>query len=458
MKYAEIVPLYKSKSKLEASNYRPISLLITISKILEKIIYRRTYEFLDNTNQIYRNQYGFRAKHSCEHAIGELISNIVKNQQKDKFTASLFLDLSKAFDTLDHKLLLSKLEIYGIRGTALHWFETYLSERKLRVKCQANKCGTYTYSNWHTMTHGAPQGSCLGPLLFLIFCNDLQLNLIYLSCIQFADDMTLYYSHRDLRVLRCCIENGLSLLMDWFKANSLTLNVQKTNLMLFSSRNRKHHKFEIKIDNIVVKPVHDTKFLGVIIDNELKWTANVKSILMKMKKNFMLMCRGKNLLPPHNLKLIYYGHIYSHMSYCISIWGSMANNELLSKIRTEQNKCIKLLSRTDPLNTTYKKYRILKLDDVIDLELKKFGYKLYHNLLPSNLLHELKTDSDGCTLAKQHCYHTRNEKVLNLPRFNKKTYQNSFLVQSIKKFSELPTDLKNSINIKQFTRQVKKNY
>ena len=172
----------------------------------------------------------------------------------------------------------------------------------------------------------------------------------------------------------------------------------------------------------------------------------------------MIMCRGKNLLPPHNLKLIYYGHIYSHMSYCISIWGSMANIELLSKIRTEQNKCIKLLSRTDPLNTTYKKYRILKLDDVIDLELKKFGYKLYHNLLPINLLHELRTDSDGHTLVKQHCYNTRNKKLLNLPKFNKKTYQNSFLVQSIKKFSELPTELKKSINIEQFTRKVKKSY
>ena len=117
-----------------------------------------------------------------------------------------------------------------------------------------------------------------------------------------------------------------------------------------------------------------------------------------------------------------------------------------------------MLSRTDPLNTTYKKYRILKLDDVIDLELKKFGDKLYHNLLPSNLLHELKTDSDGRTLAKQHCYNTRNKKILKLPRFNKKTYQNSFLVQSIKKFSKLPTELKNSINIEQFTRKVKKSY
>ena len=196
MKYAEVVPLYKSKSKLEPSNYRPISLLITISKILEKKMYSRTYKFLDENNQIYRSQYGFRAKHSCEHAIGELVSNIVKNQQKEKYTASLFLDLSKAFDTLDHKLLLHKLETYGIRGVALQWFESYLSNRKLRVKCEVDDCGNYAYSNWHILMHGAPQGSCLGPLLFLIFCNDLRLNLTYMSCIQFADDTTLYYSHK----------------------------------------------------------------------------------------------------------------------------------------------------------------------------------------------------------------------------------------------------------------------
>ena len=122
-----------------------------ISKILEKIIYRRTYEFLDNNNQIYQSQYSFRAKHSCEHAVGELVSNIVKNQQKEKFTASFFLDLSKAFNTLDHKLLLDKLEIYGIRGIALQWFESYLSDRKLQVKCLVYDCGTYVYSNWHTL-------------------------------------------------------------------------------------------------------------------------------------------------------------------------------------------------------------------------------------------------------------------------------------------------------------------
>ena len=140
-------------------------------------MYSRTYNFLDDNNQMCRSQYGFRAKHSCEHAIGELVSSIVKNQQKEKYTASLFLDLSKAFDTLNHKLLLDKLEMYGIHGVALQWFKSYLSERKLRVKCPTDDCGTYAYSNWHKLSHGTPQGSCLGPLLFLIFCNDLRLNL-----------------------------------------------------------------------------------------------------------------------------------------------------------------------------------------------------------------------------------------------------------------------------------------
>ena len=120
------------------------------------------------------------------------------------------------------------------------------------------------------------------------------------------------------------------------------------------------------------------------------------------------MCRGKNLLPSHNLKLLYYGHIYSHMSYCVTIWGNITNEYLLAKIRVEQNKCIKLLNKTSPLNNLYKNYQILKLDEVIDLELKKFGYKVYRNLLPKNLLHEVRTDLKGSSLLKNHSYNTRN--------------------------------------------------
>ena len=136
----------------------------------------------------------------------------------------------------------------------------------------------------------------------------------------------------------------------------------------------------------------------------------------------------------------------------------MAKEDMLSKIRVEQNKCVKLLNRTSPLNDIYKNYQILKLDEVIDLELKKFGYKVYRNLLPSNLLHEFKTDSKGYSLVKNHSYNTRSKKDLNLPRFSRRIYHNSFLVQRLKKFTNLPLELKDSLNINQFTHRVKKTY
>ena len=126
------------------------------------------------------------------------------------------------------------------------------------------------------------------------------------------------------------------------------------------------------------------------------------------------------------------------MSYCVAIWGSMTNECLLAKIRVEQNKCVKLLNRTSPLNNLYKNYRILKLDEVIDLELKKFGYKVYKNLLPKTLLHEVRTDSKGSSLSKNHSYNTRNKNDLNLPMSSRKIYYNSFLVQSLKNSQPCP--------------------
>ena len=214
MKHGEVVPLYKNGSKKLLVNYRPITLLLTISKILEKLVYKRVYSFLNDNNQIYNSQYGFCSNHSCENAITELVSTIVKNLEDQKYTAALFLDLSKAFDTLEHELLLRKLEKYVIRGTCLNWFESYLNGRKMQAKCNMN--GTNIYSEEHVVEVGTPQGSCLGPLLFLVFCNDLRLHLELTSCILFADDTTLFHGHKDLKFLKWCILHDIELLMDWF--------------------------------------------------------------------------------------------------------------------------------------------------------------------------------------------------------------------------------------------------
>ena len=174
MKIADVIPLHKSKSKDETSNHRPISHLVTFLKVLDNVIYMHTYKFLESNGQIFKSQYGFRSKHSCELTVSELLSEIIKNNENGLHTIGVYLDLSKAFDTIDHKLLLMKLERYGIRGVTLQWFESYLANHQMRAKCITHD--GVSYSKLYEMEYGTPQGSCLGPLLFLIFTNDLHLH------------------------------------------------------------------------------------------------------------------------------------------------------------------------------------------------------------------------------------------------------------------------------------------
>ena len=159
-------------------------------------MYTQVYDFLSNTNQIYESQYGFRAKHSCEHAIGELVSEITKSMELGKQTVNAFLDLSKAFDTLEHSVIFKKFEKYGLRGPCLEWFKSYLYGRTLRVRC--NTGNGVGLSKEYDIAYGAPQGSCLGPLIFLVFCNNLHLHLMHLEVLQFTDDTTLYLSHKHI--------------------------------------------------------------------------------------------------------------------------------------------------------------------------------------------------------------------------------------------------------------------
>ena len=213
MKKADIVPLHKNKDKQDCSNYRPISLLITISKLLEKVMYSRVYRFLENTDQIYPSQYGFRTSHSCKNAISKLISTVIKGKEQGLYTVSLFLDLSKAFDSIEHSMMLKKLETYGIRGNALDWFRSYPSNRQIRTKYLIESSRKVELLDYQPINFGAPQGSCLGPLLFLIFTNDLHKQLHHCSSILFADDTTLYKSHRNLVYLQWCIQDDMNRLM-----------------------------------------------------------------------------------------------------------------------------------------------------------------------------------------------------------------------------------------------------
>lgn len=335
MKYADVIPLHKSKDKRLATNYRPISLLIVISKLLEKIMHKRTYEFLQKNNLIYDSQYGFREKHSCENAVSELVGEITKNLELNKSTIAIFLDLSKAFDTLNHEVLLNKLDKYGIRGTSLDWYRSYLTGRQMRTKCNITSSENTEYSEFIEVEYGAPQGSCLGPLLFLIFTNDLHSQLQHTHCILFADDTTVYKGHHDIRFLKWCLEEDLLMLSDWFRANQLTLNLGKTVGMLFT--NKKNISVELSILGSSIPFVNETKFLGVWIDKRLNWDSHINRLNLKLNQNKNLLHRGKNLLKTATKKLVYYAHLYSHITYGIVVWGNQAHKTQLQKLQRIQN-------------------------------------------------------------------------------------------------------------------------
>ena len=392
MKLADVVPLFKSKDRSLETNYRLISLLSTMSKILEKVVYNRVYNFLDQTGQISNKQYGFRAKHSCKHAVGQLIGTVLKNLENKKITVSVLLDLSKAFDTIKHKIMLKKLDLYGIRGIPLQWFQSYLSERKMRVKCRTTCSNDDTYSDQYPIEYGTPQGSCLGPLIFLIFVNDMSLHVSDGDIIQFADDTTLIFGHRNKNYLKFCIEHELATLQDWFYANKLTLNVEKSVYLLFE-RNNSKCDLNISVCGKALPRCTCAKFLGTWIDDALNWNAQVKKLKAKLKSGLGMMRRANKYLSPKAKRTLYYGQVHSNLSYGISVWGTMISKRQAKELSNIQKKCVELIY--DKKSTDcFKLAKIPTLEQLIVLEQCKMGFKLCTNQLPKGLSELLTTSHD----------------------------------------------------------------
>ena len=229
-KEADVCPIHKKNEKTKCENYRPISLLSNISKIFERVIYDRLDNFLTSSEIIYKFQFGFHKQYSTNHALLSIVEVIRNALDKKMFTCGVFIDLEKAFDTVNHQILLSKLYHYGIRGVANKWFSSYLSNRFQKVSLNG------VSSSQLPVTCGVPQGSILGPLLFLIYINDMHFAMQFSTTYHFADDTNLLYSCTSLKVLRKRLNNDLALLYDWLCANRLSLKTDRVTLKLHLSK------------------------------------------------------------------------------------------------------------------------------------------------------------------------------------------------------------------------------
>ncbi len=383
LKLAKVVPIYKSKDSELCTNYRPISLLPCLSKILEKVIHKRLYHFLNTQDIFYPSQYGFRPKHSTINAVTEFVYNVMKSRDNKDYIGSVFLDLSKAFDTINHITLLYKLQHYGVRGLALEWFRSYLTGRKQYVSFKGKN------SSKMDITCGVPQGSVLGPLLFIIYTNDLPNSLLYSKSILFADDTTLFCSSPNIAHVFDKLNEDLKSLYDWFKANKLSLNIGKTNYMVFDrGKINNIGNMTLTINELHIDRVSKVKFLGMIIDDCMNWNDHIQHVKCKISGGIYAINTAKHILPLSHLKTVYYSLVNAYIIYGLLLWGSGYETQL-KKVKIQQNKAIRTLSGS-VYNATasplYKTLNILNVDSLYQLEMAKLMYQYSHDLLPKPLL------------------------------------------------------------------------
>ena len=418
-----------------------------MSKILEKIIYKRLYIFLQVNDILIPNQYGFRKKYSTDFAIIKLLDKITECFAKKEHLIGIFMDLSKAFDTIDHDILMYKLQRYGVRGTSLFWIRDYLSNRKQYVMYQSSKSST------STITCGVPQGSILGPLLFLIYINDIVYSSPVLSFTLFADDTNIFYSHKNFNTLISNINSEISKVSQWFMCNKLSLNIAKTNFIRFKPRSTETvvSNYNISINGLPLTEMKSTKFLGVTIDSCLSWNDHIHNVHTSISRGIGILYRLKDFISQNSLTILYNALILPFITYCNIVWGNCGSTKINS-ILLLQKRAMRLITNSrylSPTNPLFSQLEMLKINDIHTIQTPIFMHKYTFNQLPSVF------DNFFVPNSNIHSYPTRNSSGYHLENPRIILAQKSLKHHGPDVWNSLPNSLKQCTKLNSFKRQVK---
>ena len=444
LKIGRVIPIHKSGSQKEVGNFRPITTLSLFSKIFEKLVHKRLSKFIAKYKLINENQFGFQKNKNTSDTILEFLDNFYDSINNDQHLLAIYLDFSKAFDTVNHDILMKKLFHMGFRGAIHSWLYTYLSNRKQYVAINDSTSKIYETNI------GVPQGSTLGPLLFILYINDMSNSLAHSKILHFADDSTMYVNFDKNKDISLDINNELESIHNWLRCNKLYLNVSKTKYMIINNRDRPPD-LNLKIGNSNIERCSEHKFLGVYIDDRLTFSTHISKISSKISRGIGVIRKMKQIVSREVLRQLYFSFIYSNFTYAITTYGSASRNQL-KRLNNLINKSIKIVSNVDRLTP-----EICKREKIFDFQMS-FRYfcsiKMYqvtylgqHNYFINKM----------ASLRINHNYETRSStsEIYSIPHYNYAKCQNSFPFIGTKFWNELPTTIRNSENLAKFKQNLK---
>ncbi|KAG7295540.1 hypothetical protein JYU34_021763 [Plutella xylostella] len=447
LKISNIKPIHKKECRKNVNNYRPVALLSIFSKIFERAMYNRIYKFIMNKDIIAKEQNGFQKGKSTSLAGFQLVKNVIESIDKGNQACVVYFDMTKAFDYVDHDLLLQKCESYGLRGLCNDWIKSYLSNRSQYVQLSNLNDDSELISHKSTLRHnkfGVPQGSIMGPLLFIIYINDLPRIINYKS-ILFADDISIIIpksnKYTDIDHFQNEINNTINQIYQWLKNNNLCVNEKKTKYMIF--RNRKMQPLDLKVEcnSIEIERVSNTKFLGIVLDEHCSWVSHNDYVCAKLNRFIYALYKLQRESDVNTALMAYHGYITSILRYCLILWGNGTN---INRTFILQKRCIRAIANakpTDSCKPLFIKYGLLSLPSLYiyegvcfvlkhkDLFTKKGQFLSFNTRYPNNLV----LPAGKTALHGKNCHYMLTCMFNKLPaRF--KTMRWNMFVREVKKW------------------------